>query len=448
MKTAWLKQYDNKKILILGFGREGQSTYRTLKKFCSGCNIQIMDRNSDYVRQVLGDDRWASVYDAAEYLKPDSDIDVVFKSPGIPLKHMENVWTKDQITSQSEGFIRAYREKIIGITGTKGKSTTASFVHALLEAHGEKAVLVGNIGKPPFDYIEKGEGTPWFVYELSSHQLETVDVSPKYSAILNIFEEHLDHYHSYDHYVEAKMNIGRFQEARDFFLVNQSLKTRTDDFLAKRLIIGDASVQEGIADLCDGVAIRWDQGLTMDDGIDRQVVGHHNLVNMASGMLLVRLAGFSDSAIELSVLKTFKGLKHRLAYVATVNGIDYYNDSISTIPKATVEAVKAIPNTKTVIVGGMDRGIDYSDLVVFVEERQDLNWILLPDSGHTIYEALAVKEHAVKVVDMKAAVLEASRRTPQGSACVLSPAAASYGFYRDFEARGEHFESLVNGLTT
>lgn len=446
MTTAWLKKFDNKKILLLGYGMEGASTYRTLRRFCPGATLQIMDKNTAGVAKAFTEGDKPYIYPAERYLLPEEDVDYVFKSPGIPLMALEGKIDGARITSQTNEFIGAYREHIIGITGTKGKSTTATFLAMLLKAHGANTVLVGNIGKPAFDYIEEGEEMPIFVYELSSHQLETAKVSPKFATVLNLFEEHLDHYKSYDHYRDAKMNIGRCQQAGDVFVVHESLTGFANGFLGRRMSIGDRHVEAGVADLKDGVALRYGNPLTLDDGVKRQVPGHHNLVNMTVAMLLARLAGYEDAALELATLENFQGIPHRLAKVATVGGVTYYNDSIATIPQATIAAIQAVPNTGSIIIGGMDRGIDYSLLVTYINDHLNYEWFLLPDSGHKLMALLRESDHIHPVANLEEAVFLAAKKTPKGKACLLSPAAASYGFYKNFEARGSAFEAAVKAL--
>lgn len=449
MDIRWLEKFKNKKIVLLGYGLEGKSTYKLLGRYCKSAELQIMDSNSEYVHQCFGHKDKPYIYSSDQYLNIDDDVAYVFKSPGIPLKQLENQLNVGLVTSQSNEFIGAYREMIVGITGTKGKSTTASFLYQLLKAYDAKVELVGNIGKPAFDTIDEASKTDTFIYELSSHQLETTKASPKYSAVLNLFEEHLDHYHSYDHYAEAKMNIGRYQSSEDLFVYNSykdEIGKRMKGFNGQKAVISLTMPEQGIYDQEDGVTLCYGNPLTLDDAIERKLMGHHNLVNMLTGVLFARALGFEDSGIELGMMREFKGLAHRLAYVKTVRGIDFYNDSIATIPLATIAAIKAIPKASTIIVGGMDRGIDYSLLVAYIESHPEFHWLLLPDSGHKIFDQLNGTSSAHKVENMAEAVKKAVELTESGKACILSPAAASYGFYKNFEERGNDFEKCVNDL--
>lgn len=500
--SNWTERYEKKKIVLLGFGREGRSTFDFLKKYVKNCELQIMDKNADYVHEVLSKsghaangvsgetDMGIEVYRAEDYLKFHSDVDLVFKSPGIPLKQLEGHVDLSIVTSQSNEFIREYRDHIIGITGTKGKSTTCSFLYELLRQSGAHVELVGNIGKPAFDHIDMSEEIPLYVYELSSHQLETAAHSPHIAVVLNIFEEHLDHYHSFDHYAEAKMNIGRYQKSEDRFIydgVDEVVK-RLKGFRGKLfpLIHNDdgcydveksGKMEECLCINRDTVMLSFDtMFIDLPYNMERKLQGRHNLVNMGIGLLIYKMLGYSDYVLFRKVVKSFEGLPHRLREVMTVEGVTYYNDSISTIPQAAIAAIEAVDNTETVILGGMDRGIDYSSLTDYIVEHPDLKCIMLPDTGHKltkeVIDKLSGSEVAVKgrngrtkkesgqrqvdsdgnvtgihvVEDLEEAVKVASTITSEGKACLLSPAAPSYGFFRNFEDRGDQFEKMVRGL--
>lgn len=444
----WYEKFENKKIVILGYGLEGQSTHNFLKRFLKNCDIQIMDKNSDHVKRQLGVNReQLYIYPEALYLKMDETVDYIFKSPGIPLKQLEGKLDLNKITSQSNEFIGAYKEQIIGVTGTKGKSTVCSFLQQLLKEEGVKSLLVGNIGKPAFDYIEKKRFDGLYIYELSSHQLETTKASPKYSVILNIFEEHLDHYHSYNHYAEAKMNIARYQGVKDYIIYSEltdEIVNRMKQFKGIRIPLTESVVKTGILYLKDKLElVGVGEKLKLDFKIPRYLVGKHNLVNISIGIMISKILKCDTANIRNQVIRDFKGLPHRLAFVETVNGVSFYNDSIATIPQATIMAIKSISNVETVIIGGMDRGIDYQILIDFMNGHKELKLMLLPDSGHKIYEHLEDKDRLYKVKDMEEAVNIAKAITTKGKTCILSPAAASYGFYKDFKERGHIFEGLV-----
>lgn len=387
----------NKKILIWGYGREGKSTENFLKKYCECSLINIAE----------GD---RSCFELDDY-------DYVIKSPGIA-----NFETDSRLTSQTQLFFEQFRDQIIGITGTKGKSTTASMLYHVLEECGKKAVLVGNIGLPCLDYFEEIDEDTVIVFELSCHQLNNITVSPHIAVILNLYEEHLDYYGTYEKYCHAKKNIARFQKKDDFFLMGDNVGN----------IDTDASVQ-----------VLW-QNKKYD--YDLSVLGEHNLYNAEiAANIAVQYCGCERFAVK-QALKSFKGLSHRLEYAGEKNGIAYYDDSISTIPEALICAAASVPGAQTLLVGGMDRGIDYDILIDFIKQHNEYKFICMYDSGKRIYDAIGEKDNLYYEADLNAAMKRAAAVTDTGRAVVLSPAAASYGYFKNFEERGDVFKSLIKDV--
>jgi UDP-N-acetylmuramoylalanine--D-glutamate ligase len=380
--------FKGKNILLLGFGLEGQSTARLLERL--GCDFTVREQHN-HTDPI-----------------PD-DFDIIMKSPGIPLfQHMDE---KDpRITGQADLFLRYCENTVIGITGTKGKSTTSSLIHHILRENGVKSRLVGNIGVPAFDIIEDLTPDEIVVFELSCHQLEYTMASPKIAVFLNLFEDHLDHYIDFAHYRAAKENIYKFQKTGDI-LIRGHAEPALVCSPAARVVFPDALRLEPVVPKLRGV---------------------HNHHNIAVAVKAAGLAGVAETA-AIRAACDFPGLEHRLELFAEIGGVKYVNDSISTIPEAAIAAVEAFPETDTLIIGGMDRGIDYSVLAEFLKTWQG-NVIALPDSGHKF-------ENVHKVENMEQAVELAKKVTKQ--CCVLSPAAASYGWYKNFEERGRHFKELV-----
>lgn len=181
--------------------------------------------------------------------------------------------------------------------------------------------------------------------------------------------------------------------------------------------------------------------------IDSALKGKHNLVNIAVALYIYQSLGYDSYDVFYGLVKNFTGLQHRLSFVKEVDSVAYYNDSISTIPQASIAAVEAIDTTQTLILGGMNRGIDYGPLIEFINRRLDLKCILMPDTGHLIYESLKDKKRLYVVDSLKEAVDVAWQVTTPGRACLLSPAAPSYGFFKNFEDRGIQFENLIQELT-
>jgi UDP-N-acetylmuramoylalanine--D-glutamate ligase len=410
----------NKKILLLGFGMEGRSTLRLLEKFrerYSGgtssaeymFSVTVADRNAV-------DTNYPSIC-GEDYLRAlEGDFDIIMKSPGIALFDKVTDEVRAKITGQSDLFLRFSREcqprkgKVVGITGTKGKSTTSALLHHILLQYGTKSKLIGNIGVPAFDVADELNPDDTVVFELSCHQLEYVKASPEIAVLLNVYEEHLDHYAGFERYKYAKENIFRYQMPGD------------------TLILGE--------NVCENPLLIPEKA---------KLRGKHNLKNMAVAVKVAALLGVpEEKAVEAAY--SFTGLEHRLELFAEIGGVNWVNDSISTIPAATIAAAEAFPETDTLIIGGMDRGIDYSSLVGFLRSRTQISVITLPDSGHIIAEKLTAAKAGNKVYkarDLTDAVNHAKESVKD--CCVFSPAAASYGFYKNFEERGKCFKELVLG---
>ena len=421
--------FTGKNVLILGFGREGRSTLKLLKKF--ECSITIADRNDVSCAETEG----IEVISGENYLGCLGRFDVIMKAPGIALFDSVPDTVKKKITSQTDLLLRYCTNRIIGITGTKGKSTTSSLTHHILTHCGKKALLIGNIGVPPLECIPDLDADTIIVCEMSCHQLEYVQASPEIAVYLNLFEEHLDHYTGFDAYRAAKENIYLHQKDGDTLIVNKDLAPAN----ARSRII-TASLTDA-ADIClngDSLVIEGDHF-----DIQTKLLGRHNLYNIGIAMKAAQMCG-CDNADILAAVSTFDGLRHRLENVGTINGVTYINDSISTCPSTAIAAVRAFGNVDTIIVGGMDRGIDYTGLVDFLNASDIANVILLPDSGHKIEPQLDHSKRSIyHAADLNDAVAHAKTVTKQ--LCLLSPAAASYGFYKNFEERGDHFRELVNG---
>ncbi len=437
-----LKKYiSDKNILILGFGREGRSTYKRIGEAGGYKSVTIADKNPvpdlpDNVRLITGDTYQDSL----------DDYDIVFKSPGIVLSKPFDSY-KCKITSQTEIFIRYYSDQIIGITGTKGKSTTTTLIYHTLSECGKNCVLTGNIGIPSFDVIDKINPETKIVFELSCHQLENLSVSPSFAIFLNLFEEHLDHYGTFEKYKDAKKNIYKHQRNNDILICNKDILPSSDECSSKIISISatDSDADISISDN----RIIFD-GQTAEIPVDNiNLVGKHNYFNIAAAYAVCRLADI-DSADILNSLCTYKPLPHRLEYIGELNGIRYYDDSISTICAATIQAISSLKNVDTVIIGGMDRGIDYTVLIDFLSECSVSNIILMSDSGQRIYNEIHKKfssEEFFKKLyfsqKLDGAVKYAKELTAKGKICVMSPAAASYNDFKNFEERGDAFKKLV-----
>jgi UDP-N-acetylmuramoylalanine--D-glutamate ligase len=430
----------DKKILILGFGREGKSTYQFLRKHFPGKQLGIYDKNG--VKDTLP---YVDVFEGDSYQDILHDYDLVMKSPGIVLNITEPELLS-RFTSQTDLFLRFFREQTIGITGTKGKSTTSSLLYHILKHASKDAILVGNIGIPVFDTLENIKEETLVVFELSSHQLEYVAHSPRYSVLLNIFQEHLDHYGTFEKYKLAKENIYQFQHKGDVLLYNPEFYQLPENFEAETITITNNNESADVV-VNDNQIIIGEEILTIEEN-ETNLLGKHNIYNIAVSYAMARLFGVTKD-IFMEAVQSFQPLPHRMEYVTELNGVKFYNDSISTICETTMNNVNSVKNVDTVILGGMDRGIDYQPLTDFLIESGIRNIILMPDTGYRIQKLLLASgtkcadQNLFVVSGIEEAVQVAKRETRKGMTCLFSPAAASYGFFKNFEERGEVFKKLV-----
>ena len=426
MKDKIIQELTGKKILILGFGREGRSTYRFLKNNNIASQIGIADVNEITDEEVLASG--VTLHTGVNYLDAMKDYDVIMKTPGISFKDLDLTNIEGKITSQTELFLKYGKEKIIGITGTKGKSTTSSLVYAMLKEK-YNVLLVGNIGLPAFDEMDEYDKIDYFVYELSSHQLEFVKHSPFVSILLNMYEDHLDHYNSYEEYKEAKRNIYKYQDENDYYFFNED---------EKDVLNNNRKLEQHLIGISPN-------NLSEDIPVNEKIHGKHNKYNIAVAMKVARLLNVEQEKIEKAV-KEFRPLAHRLEPIGTYNEVTYIDDSIATIPEAVISAVESIENINTVIIGGMDRGIHYQSLIEYLAKDKVENVILMYDSGKRIYDELHKRQTSSNIVyaqNLEKAVELATLITRPGTICLMSPAAASYGVFKNFEERGEKFKEYV-----
>lgn len=412
-----------KTILIAGYGREGQSAERLVKRLVPEAQYTIATK--------VENRRWRG---ADEQWHDEWPFDMVIKSPGIPTFHLPSA--SFSLTSLTDLFLRVYGDLTVGVTGTKGKSTTASLIHHLLPG----SILAGNIGIPLFDILDDINDDSIVVAELSCHQLENIHRAPHISVLLNLFQEHLDHYEDYMGYKMAKFQIALRQHPGDHFFYctdNQELHNLVRDNEAAVVStvhpysLGDATNEERrLLDACP-------------------LSGDHNRSNALVACRVASLVTRQPLKTYSLKLKTFQGLHHRLEKVGTYQGITWYDDSISTIPAAAIAAVRALGRVDTLILGGFDRGIDYSPLVAFLKETPLKNVVFVGKAGRRIYEELSTCHFPLSTLiedDYTKIVPWCAAHTPQGGVVLLSPAAASYDAFRNFEHRGDFFREQIERL--
>ena len=447
-----------KRIGILGFGLEGQSTLQFIRKHFRKVPILLADRDQEIMRKSgpLLNSPDITLVTGEDYLERLSGVEFLLKSPGVLLPaDFKKKYPGIRITSQTAMVMNEYHRQVIGITGTKGKSTTASLIHHLLKRAGRNSILIGNIGIPPFESLDQITDDALIVFELSSHQLEDLEKSPHIAVMLNLYPEHLDRYLSVNDYFRTKWNIFQHQQIDDFLILNKSINPANlpgDKNLSIGKILLFDSRNPGM-DGCylkDGkviVRFQGEESECCDLGDDLFLKGNHNRMNMMAAILASLTAGISYESINKGI-RTFRGLEHRLEYVGRFGGIDFYNDSIATIPEATMEAVQTIPNIATLILGGFDRKLDYTGLIDFLMDSPVKNFLFTGKAGERMYDLASRHKnnnlHGLFMVkDLQGTEAIIREVTPEGTVCLLSPAAASYDSFKNFEERGMLFKEIA-----
>lgn len=410
-----------KRILLAGYGREGKSTERLVRSILPNADITIVEGNENIVIEAA------------------KGYDLIIKSPGIPTFVFEGHCDLDTITSQTDLFLQVYGDQTIGVTGTKGKSTTTNLIAAIMQRHNPNTLMAGNMGIPLFDVIPQIDKETTIVCEFSCHQLENIHRAPHTAILLNLFQEHLDHYHSYLDYQLAKLQAGMKQQPGDSFFYcsdNAELSDLVQDRRGEmKGNVVSYSIHNELAEM-----LRQKE---------RRLQGDHNLTNIVVAYLAARSLGVPDQVI-FDTVADFNGLEHRMELVGTFDGVTYYNDSISTIPAACIAAVNALQKVDSLIVGGFDRGIEYGSLGAFLAHSRVRNIVFVGEAGKRIkseYEkaqcGASFEKNILVESDYNILVPWLKEHTEKGKICLLSPAAASYDAFKNFEERGRVFKELV-----
>ncbi len=453
MLNNLLRYLDDKKILILGFGKEGVSTYKFIRKHFPDKKIYISDKKTTN-EEIIKKDINVNINFGDNYLDNLKDFDIIMKSPGISFVNINIDSFKDKIKSELELFLEYMDVKTIGVTGSKGKSTTSSLIYEILKKEKKETLLLGNIGIPVFDLIDDITKDTIVVLEMSSHQLEYMNVSPNISILLNIYEEHLDHYKSLKEYAEAKINIGRFQNKDDYFIYNvdnKIIKECINEIEDSNHIKYEVSFEGNISNNNSNKVYIKDNYIYINEekiyniNEKRNLIGDHNLNNIMFVLTVSKILNLNMENVK-ETISNFKGLEHRMEYVGKYDDIIFYNDSIATIPEATINSIKGLKNVDTLIFGGMDRGISYDEFIDFLNTGVINNLICMPDTGYKIADKLKCSSNIYKVETLEEAVELSKKVTKKNKICLLSPAAASYGFFKNFVEKGNIYKELVKKI--
>jgi UDP-N-acetylmuramoylalanine--D-glutamate ligase len=445
----------NKNVAVLGFGVEGKDLINYLSK--KNINIVIHDIKEKNKLDTTGFENYKFIC-GKDYLKGLDRYDIIFRSPGIYRYEKEIVDAEEKgviISSATRLFFEKCKGKIIGVTGTKGKGTTAILIYQSLINDGRDAFLLGNIGEPFLEKLTDIKKDTWVVMELSSFQLIDLKKSPHIAVVLNITQDHLDWHKDIDEYIKSKKNILLHQSNKDFAVVSFDYETARS--FAKwgkgeKYFFSTKSKVKGA--FIDGNEISIDikgvnKSIASCDDLILQ--GKHIYENATASVCASFLADASLNSIRKAV-KHFKGYEHRMEYVAEIDGITYYNDSAATGPHSAVAALKSFKKPITLILGGFDKGLDYE---TFIENISDFdsprNVILIGDIASKLERLFKENKYPGSVFNlnkspMQEVVKKARKITENGGIVLLSPAASSFDMFENYKDRGNKFKKAVNEL--
>jgi UDP-N-acetylmuramoylalanine--D-glutamate ligase len=444
--------FTNKKIAVLGAGIEGISSALYLAK--KGATVVLHDKKEvdKQTKNILQENNIRFVGGDA-YLDNLFLCDIVVRSPGIkrdtPQLH-EAAARGVVITSQTKLFLQHCPGKIIGVTGTKGKGTTSSLVYEMLKKEGFDAYIGGNIGTPPFAFLDKLTKDSWVVLELSSFQLQDADKSPHIAVILMVTSEHLDYHKDVLEYIDAKRNIVRHQTRDDFAVLNRDYPASNESDIHTDAQVYFVSREREVD---EGCFVKDDTVFLRNHGKEQKIIeskdillpGKHNLENVCAAVMGATLAGVSKDSI-VTVLKTFKGLEHRLELVADMHGVKYYDDSFSTTPETAIAAIESFTDPEILILGGSSKQSDFTELGITIRTAKNIKAIIgVGAEWPRIKEAIG--ESGIEYIEgarsMPEIVLQAREIAETGDIVLLSPACASFDMFKNYKERGEQFKKAV-----
>ncbi|WDV44181.1 UDP-N-acetylmuramoyl-L-alanine--D-glutamate ligase [Clostridiaceae bacterium M8S5] len=445
----------NKKILVLGLGISGVSSAKSLCKL--GAEVVVCDsKSSEQLTKYIND---LKDYDIEYHLGTNNidvkDIDLVVKSPGVPLgvEILKKAREKNiEIVTDIELAYRMSDNTMVAITGTNGKTTTTALIGEMLKGTNEKVHVTGNIGVGILWEVVNCEKNDIFVIECSSFQLEnTSKFKPKISVFTNITPDHLKWHGSFENYMNAKKKIYANQDLYDYTVLNydDKLLRNISDEINSNIIY--FSTEEKIA---NGIYVDGNDIIVNIDGHskklmkcnDIRIIGKHNLENSLAAIAVSWILGVDKEVIK-DTLQSFKTDEHRLEEVDTINGVTYYNDSKGTNLDSSIKALEAVASPIVLIAGGYDKGYDFKEFISAFNGKVE-TLILMGETAKQI-ENTAINlgfSNIYIVEDMKEAVSTAYSFAKVGYNVLLSPACASWDMYSNFEQRGNHFKKCVNDL--
>ena len=453
-----MEKYKNKKIAVLGFGVEGMSVVDFLLH--EALKITVFDdkRRESFEATIIDGYERKGVSFEFENRISHTEYDVIFRSPGIKPSTPELVEAKNkgiEVTSAIKMFFELCPCEIIGVTGTKGKGTTSTLIYEMLKKEGFDAYLGGNIGIPPLSFLSELKGDSKVVLELSSFQLIDLEQSPHIGVILMTTSEHLDYHSDVYEYIEAKRNIFKFQDYKDFAVVNRDYPASNESDIYSNGKVYRVSREQDVDQGCfvknDGIVLKM-------DGNENEILatkdlalrGKHNWENVCAATVAALCAGCSMKSI-IPVLKSFKGLEHRIEHVATTRGVAYYDDSFSTTPETAIAAIEAFDEPKILILGGSSKNSNFSELGQIISESESIKAIIgIGVEWGRIRQEIKGLNPSIAIIEdcqtMEEIIQQCVEIGEIGDVVLLSPACASFDMFKSYKDRGDQFKEEVKKL--
>ena len=448
MKT--ISKFANKKVLVLGLAKSGESAARLLDKL--GAIVTVNDGKpfeENPAAQSLLEEGIKVVTGGHPLELLDEDFEWMVKNPGIPYNNpmvMRALEKKIPVITEVELAYLISDASIIGITGSNGKTTTTTMIAEVLTAGGQNGLLSGNIGFPASQVAQDAGETDTLVMELSSFQLMGIEAfHPEIAVITNLMPTHLDYHGSFEEYVAAKWNIQKNMTASDYVVLNfnQDLaKELAKKTAAKVLPFSTKEKVDGA--YLDGDVLTF-RGEAIMKASELGVPGSHNVENALATIAVAKLRGIDNQVIR-EILAHFGGVKHRLQYVGEINQVKFYNDSKSTNILATQKALSGFDNSKVILIaGGLDRGNEFDELVPDIKGLKKM--VILGESAARVKRAADQAEVSyLDASDIRDATRKAFSVAEPGDVVLLSPANASWDMYKNFEVRGDEFLAVFKEL--
>jgi UDP-N-acetylmuramoylalanine--D-glutamate ligase len=451
-------ELNNKRVLVVGLGKSGVASALFLK--AHGAQVTVSDTKSgDELRNEIPVllDHGITVETGGHGDRTFRGQDLIVVSPGVPVEAPPLVQARalgEAVIGEVELAAQFLPGAIVAITGSNGKTTTTTLTGEILTAAGLPTLVGGNIGTPAISLAERATAETAIVLEISSFQLETIQTfRPKVAVVLNVTPDHLDRHRTFEVYVNAKARIFENQQASDFAVLNaddptcvaMGSRTRAPVFWFSRQseVEQGAWVSDGNIVFRDGRSEAKTSQVEIMQVSEIPLKGAHNLENVLAAVCAGVLMGCAPDKIRQAVCN-FKAVEHRLEFVATIRGVDYYNDSKATNVDATIKALESFPANIHLILGGKDKGSDYTVLNDLL--RQRVKRVYTIGTAAAKIESQIKGPEIVQAETLENAIRKANAAAESGDVVLLAPACASFDQFKHYEHRGQVFKQIVRGL--